>query len=202
MAAAAGALACLAGGLLGKVTFRLHESACLQLLHAHLAMHWSPCRAHRMHCMSEKAISIYKPRLLPFMGRPPAQALNEIPRERAEWILWLDMDLLIDNMDFTFPLAQYEGKNMILHGNGEWIKQGEARAGASPLHAACSLYARACCAHCGEYGLPQDSASCTRRGGLLVPLHRLQCLNPRACPHDSPGRHWQRELSLLGPDWR
>ena len=59
-----------------------------------------------------------------------AQALNEIPRERAEWILWLDMDLLINNMTFTLPLDKYEGKDLIMHGQAELILKGEARKGA------------------------------------------------------------------------
>ena len=59
-----------------------------------------------------------------------AQALNEIPRERAEWILWLDMDLLINRMDFVLPLLAYEGKDMVLHGNPEFVLQGEAQKGA------------------------------------------------------------------------
>ena len=57
------------------------------------------------------------------------QALQEIPRERAEWILWLDMDLLIDKMDFVMPLDSYEGKDLIMHGQAEYILQGEARKG-------------------------------------------------------------------------
>ena len=59
-----------------------------------------------------------------------AQALNEIPRERAEWILWLDMDLLINNMTFTLPLDKYEGKDLIMHGQADLILKGEARKGA------------------------------------------------------------------------
>jgi hypothetical protein len=62
-----------------------------------------------------------------------AQALQEIPRERAEWILWLDMDLLINRMDFVLPLLAYEGKDMVLHGNPEFVLQGEAQKGA-PLN--------------------------------------------------------------------
>ncbi len=44
--------------------------------------------------------------------------------------MWLDMDLLIDNIGFTLPLANYEGKDLVMHGQPEWILQGEARAGA------------------------------------------------------------------------
>ena len=58
------------------------------------------------------------------------QALEGIPVERADWILWLDMDLLVDNMNFTFPIDKYAGKDMILHGDEDWIKKGDARRGA------------------------------------------------------------------------
>lgn len=58
------------------------------------------------------------------------QALEGIPVERADWILWLDMDLLVDNMNFTFPIKKYAGKDMILHGDEDWIKKGDARRGA------------------------------------------------------------------------
>ncbi|CAL8464438.1 g3973 [Coccomyxa elongata] len=57
------------------------------------------------------------------------KALEEIPRERAEWIMWLDMDLLIDKMDFVMPLDTYEGKDLVMHGQAEYILQGEARKG-------------------------------------------------------------------------
>ena len=40
------------------------------------------------------------------------------------------MDLLVDNMNFTFPITKYAGKDMILHGDEEWIRKGDARQGA------------------------------------------------------------------------
>jgi hypothetical protein len=58
------------------------------------------------------------------------QALEGIPAERADWILWVDMDLLVANMNFTFPIDKYAGKDMILHGDMEYIKKGDARRGA------------------------------------------------------------------------
>ena len=61
------------------------------------------------------------------------QALEGIPAERADWILWLDMDLLVANMNFTFPIEKYAGKDMILHGDMDYIKKGDARKGM--LHA-------------------------------------------------------------------
>ena len=63
-------------------------------------------------------------------GRTDApQMLNEVPRERAEYIMWLDMDLLMNKMDFVLPLESYEGKDLVMHGQPEYILQGEARKG-------------------------------------------------------------------------
>ena len=61
------------------------------------------------------------------------QTLDEVPRERAEYVMWLDMDLLMNKMDFTMPLENYEGKDLVMHGQPEFILQGEAKKGA--LHA-------------------------------------------------------------------
>ena len=62
------------------------------------------------------------------------QTLKEVPRARAEYIMWLDMDLLMNKMDFVMPLENYEGKDLVMHGQPEFILQGEARKGeqASP----------------------------------------------------------------------
>ena len=59
-----------------------------------------------------------------------SQALEDISRERAEWIMWLDMDLLIDKMDFVMPLDTYGGKDLVMQGQAEYILQGEAEKGA------------------------------------------------------------------------
>ena len=67
------------------------------------------------------------------MGRPALawcmQTLDEVPRERAEYVMWLDMDLLVNKMDFTMPLENYEGKDLVMHGQPEFILQGEAKKG-------------------------------------------------------------------------
>ena len=62
------------------------------------------------------------------------QALNSIPRERAEWILWLDMDMVLENITFTLPLESYAGKDFILWGQPEWIMKGHNAKGG---HQAC-----------------------------------------------------------------
>ncbi len=48
--------------------------------------------------------------------------------------MWLDMDLLIDKMDFVMPLDTYEGKDLVMHGQAEYILQGEARKGVPAGH--------------------------------------------------------------------
>ena len=59
------------------------------------------------------------------------QTLEEVPRARAEYVMWLDMDLLMNKMDFTMPLENYEGKDLVMHGQPEFILQGEAKKGAA-----------------------------------------------------------------------
>jgi hypothetical protein len=94
------------------------------------------------------------------------QALEEIPRDRAEWIMWLDMDLLINKMDFTLPLENYEGKDIVLHGKPEYILQGEAKWGVLVLsHLAlgsCSVEDITCSCSSYMYCAPTSSGA----GGL------------------------------------
>ena len=53
------------------------------------------------------------------------QALNTIPRERAEWFIWLDMDMVLENITFDLPLETYEGRDIIMWGQPEWIVKGD-----------------------------------------------------------------------------
>lgn len=53
------------------------------------------------------------------------QLLREIPRRRAEWVVWVDMDIIIDRMDFEIPLAAYEAKDFIIWGREDKITQGD-----------------------------------------------------------------------------
>lgn len=53
------------------------------------------------------------------------QALNTIPRERAEWFIWLDMDMVLENITFDLPLETYEGRDIIMWGQPEWIAKGD-----------------------------------------------------------------------------
>ncbi len=58
------------------------------------------------------------------------QALNTIPRERAEWFIWLDMDMVLENVTFDLPLETYEGRDIIMWGQPEWIAKGDNARGA------------------------------------------------------------------------
>ena len=61
------------------------------------------------------------------------QALNTIPRERAEWFIWLDMDMVLENVTFDLPLETYEGRDIIMWGQPEWIAKGDNARGAHQL---------------------------------------------------------------------
>ena len=61
------------------------------------------------------------------------QALNTIPRERAEWFIWLDMDMVVENVTFDLPLDSYEGRDIIMWGQPEWIAKGHNAKGSQGL---------------------------------------------------------------------
>ena len=110
--------------------------------------------------------SVYQPaRLLDLMLPSLAQALRNVPRERAEWIVWIDMDVVLGDIGFTFPLTKeaYQGKDLIVWGNYDAVLAGDTYNGAHtaeqqsralsyqqcrhslccascrPIHAACTL---------------------------------------------------------------
>lgn len=60
------------------------------------------------------------------------QLLKEIPRERAEWVAWMDMDIVIDDMLFDIPLHKYEGKDFIIWGQQDKITRGDVLNGGRP----------------------------------------------------------------------
>ena len=61
------------------------------------------------------------------------QALNTIPRERAEWFIWLDMDMVLENVTFDLPLDSYEGRDIIMWGQPEWIAKGHNAKGSQAV---------------------------------------------------------------------
>lgn len=54
------------------------------------------------------------------------KALNETAREDAEWILWMDLDTVAVESDIAFPLADYEGKDLVLWIQPDLVLQGDA----------------------------------------------------------------------------
>lgn len=60
------------------------------------------------------------------------QALNETTREDAEWILWMDLDTVAVESDIAFPLADYEGRDLVLWIQPDLVMQGDAFR--KPLH--------------------------------------------------------------------
>ena len=73
---------------------------------------------------------------------PGAQALNTIPRERAEWILWLDMDMVLEDVTFTCRWPATRGRDLVMWGQPDWIMRGDnARGVASGIaHANCCKF--------------------------------------------------------------
>ncbi len=53
------------------------------------------------------------------------RALKTIPPSRAEWLLWLDMDVVIGDVATTFPVDWYTGKDLVMWGSKEKITGGD-----------------------------------------------------------------------------
>lgn len=51
--------------------------------------------------------------------------LKETSRERAEWILWLDADTLIEEMAFQIPFHAYRTKSFVAWGNADYLWAGD-----------------------------------------------------------------------------
>ena len=76
------------------------------------------------------------------------QALRDIPRERAEWIVWIDMDVILGDIGFTFPLTKdaYTGKDLIVWGNYDAVLAGDTYNGRPAAeHRACGVTAQQRC---------------------------------------------------------
>ena len=65
--------------------------------------------------------------------------LRETSRERAEWILWLDADTLLEEMAFQLPMSAYDGKNFIAWGNADYLWAGDQFHGSCVSEASCCL---------------------------------------------------------------
>ena len=63
--------------------------------------------------------------------------LDETTRERAEWILWIDADTIIEELAFQMPYHLYDHhkKNFVTWGVKDMLLRGDQRHGAhSPRH--------------------------------------------------------------------
>lgn len=60
-----------------------------------------------------------------------AQALAAVPAERAEWLLMIDQEALVDDISFSLPLRRYEGKDLVLFGDEKLVTADEYRSRAS-----------------------------------------------------------------------
>jgi len=52
-------------------------------------------------------------------------ALKEIPPSRAEWLLWMDMDVIINDPATTFPLGWYEKHDLVMWGDAAKVRLGD-----------------------------------------------------------------------------
>ena len=68
--------------------------------------------------------------------------LAETPRARAEWIMYMTDDAIIDDIAMTIPFEKYQGKDVVLIGFPDRLKAGDA-AGASHHSSSCERVCRA-----------------------------------------------------------
>ena len=55
-----------------------------------------------------------------------SQVLAEMPKERAEWVAWMDMDLVLGDVDFDIPFHKYAGKDLVVWGYRHHVLQGNS----------------------------------------------------------------------------
>ena len=85
---------------------------------------WARLHGHELHQMAETR----DPRIRPGAWQKLALlqgALREIPPSRAEWLLWMDMDVIINDPATTFPLTWYEKHDLVMWGDASKVKQGD-----------------------------------------------------------------------------
>ena len=51
--------------------------------------------------------------------------LEEVPPERAQWVLFAQPDALIDDIAFTFPFDNYQDKDLVVLGNATRLAAGD-----------------------------------------------------------------------------
>ncbi len=55
--------------------------------------------------------------------------LAETSRERAEWILWIDADTIVQELAFQMPLHLYTDYSFVVWGNEDYLLAGDQRHG-------------------------------------------------------------------------
>ena len=66
------------------------------------------------------------------------QLLEEVPPERAQWLLFMQPDVVIDDIAFIFPFDNYLDKDVVLLGNVTRLRSGEPQNGTLRFHLALS----------------------------------------------------------------
>lgn len=61
------------------------------------------------------------------------QVLDEVPQSRADWILWVDMDVILADTIFDFPFSKYGGKDLVMWGRADDIARGNPHGAPLPF---------------------------------------------------------------------
>ena len=85
---------------------------------------WARLHGYELHQMAQTLDAAIRPgawQKVALLQR----ALATIPPSRAEWLLWLDMDVVIGDVATTFPLDWYTGRDLVMWGFAEKIAGGD-----------------------------------------------------------------------------
>ena len=85
---------------------------------------WARLHGYELHQMAQTLDATIRPgawQKVALLQR----ALRTIPPSRAEWLLWLDMDVVIGDVATTFPVDWYTGKDLVMWGFKEKISGGD-----------------------------------------------------------------------------
>jgi hypothetical protein len=85
---------------------------------------WARLHGYELHQMAETR----DPHTRPGAWQKVAllrHALATIPRSRAEWLMWVDMDIIINDVNTTLPLDWYGKKDLVMWGMPDKIAAGD-----------------------------------------------------------------------------
>ena len=85
---------------------------------------WARLHGYELHQMAETR----DPHTRPGAWQKVAlirHALATIPRSRAEWLMWVDMDIIINDVNTTLPLEWYGKKDLVMWGVPDKIAGGD-----------------------------------------------------------------------------